>query len=313
METKAPLDEKILLKELAGLQGLLSLRGDRKDLAFVAQILDGICRLVLRKYEVTTVRLDLPRLHLAFIGSLASVEVGTASANTLFARALPEDLRARGWSIDQFRHVIEGISTAVGNEDTREQTIHAVQNHLSALYTLCLDLLTDEVEKGVREFRKAVSVGEDEHTEFKSTLRFNLHTGAVDTKLEKEVIKTIAGFVNYQGGTLCIGVEDNGQVVGLEYDFSTLTKGMNKADNFRRHFTQIVIEHLGAENYQLLDCNLVRVEEKDIFVVVVKAAEGPVYDKDGTTDRLWVRMGASTPELNAREAIEYYKRHWKQT
>src|SRR3546814_12750902 len=63
-----------------------------------------------------------------------------------------------------------------------------------------------------------IAAGEGDGVEFKSTLRMNLHTGQVDDKMQVTVLKTIAGFLNAKGGTLLIGVSDDGQVTGLSAD-----------------------------------------------------------------------------------------------
>ena len=54
--------------------------------------------------------------------------------------------------------------------------------------------------------------------EFKSTLRTNMHTGEKDPKMELAVLKTIAAFLNMNGGTLIVGVSDDGEPVGVEAD-----------------------------------------------------------------------------------------------
>lgn len=53
-----------------------------------------------------------------------------------------------------------------------------------------------------------VRSGESDRVEFKSTARVNLHTGAKDDKMEQVVAKTLAAFLNTDGGTLVIGVDD---------------------------------------------------------------------------------------------------------
>ena len=47
-----------------------------------------------------------------------------------------------------------------------------------------------------------IETGETNHIEFKSTLRKNLHTGKKDAAIEMSVLKTIAGFLNNDGGVL---------------------------------------------------------------------------------------------------------------
>ena len=41
--------------------------------------------------------------------------------------------------------------------------------------------------------------------EFKTTLRINLHTDEPDKRMEMAVLKTLAGFLNTNGGTLIVG------------------------------------------------------------------------------------------------------------
>ena len=46
----------------------------------------------------------------------------------------------------------------------------------------------------------------------------------INRSLEEIVLKTIAGFLNGDGGTLLIGVTDDKQIIGLENDYKTLKK-----------------------------------------------------------------------------------------
>lgn len=46
----------------------------------------------------------------------------------------------------------------------------------------------------------------------------NLHTGQPDPKMEHAVLKTIAAFMNSKGGTLFVGVNDDGEAIGLKQD-----------------------------------------------------------------------------------------------
>jgi type I restriction enzyme, R subunit len=51
--------------------------------------------------------------------------------------------------------------------------------------------------------------------EFKSTARWNLRDTCKDQRMEDAVVKTVAGFLNTDGGTLFIGVDDQGRLIGL--------------------------------------------------------------------------------------------------
>ena len=57
--------------------------------------------------------------------------------------------------------------------------------------------------------------GENERVEFKSTLRWNLRAEKKDKAITHASLKTIAAFLNTDGGILLIGVADEGTLLGL--------------------------------------------------------------------------------------------------
>jgi type I restriction enzyme R subunit len=59
---------------------------------------------------------------------------------------------------------------------------------------------------------------EDFIVDFKSTARRDMREGKPNKAMEDAVVKTIAGFLNTDGGTLLIGVDDSSAVLGLEHD-----------------------------------------------------------------------------------------------
>ncbi|MEM7009198.1 MAG: ATP-binding protein, partial [Thermodesulfobacteriota bacterium] len=73
--------------------------------------------------------------------------------------------------------------------------------------------LSDELQK---DLLALISHGESATAEFKSTFKWDLKESKPNKALEDVVLKTLAGFMNSQGGTLIIGVADDGQIVGLE-------------------------------------------------------------------------------------------------
>ena len=61
---------------------------------------------------------------------------------------------------------------------------------------------------------------ESEVVEFKTSARWDTD-GKVTKKAPAVITKTIAGFANAKGGTLLIGVNDQGGAVGLKPDYET--------------------------------------------------------------------------------------------
>jgi len=148
-----------------------------------------------------------------------------------------------------------------------------------------------------------IARGESEHLEFKSTYRWDVRQQRTNRALELIIIKTIAGFLNREGGTLLIGVEDNGDIIGIDSDFQTL-KHKNR-DGFERALMDTVKTSLGGNACALLHCRFHDIENKTICRVIIESAIEPVYYHEGGVARLMVRTGNSTRELDAREAHAY--------
>ncbi len=85
--------------------------------------------------------------------------------------------------------------------------------------------------------RKLLSAGESNVLEFKERARWSFGTEMKD-KSEQIIVKCIAGFLNSEGGTLLIGVSDDGIPVGVEADYKTLSKG--NRDGFELFLTQLI-------------------------------------------------------------------------
>jgi len=138
-----------------------------------------------------------------------------------------------------------------------------------------------------------IQAGEGTRVEFKSTLRINLHTKEKDPKMEHAVLKTIAAFVNSQGGTLVIGVDDESKALGIELD-----KFPNE-DKMNLHLVNLIKSRIGAEHMLHIQPHFADLDGKRVFVIECKEGYSPVYlkTKDGS-EQFYVRTGAATSELS---------------
>ena len=66
------------------------------------------------------------------------------------------------------------------------------------------------------EEEKLIQTGETAKLEFKSTLRWNILADRIDKEIEHSVLKTIVAYMNSEGGTLLVGVKDDGDILGTE-------------------------------------------------------------------------------------------------
>jgi len=144
---------------------------------------------------------------------------------------------------------------------------------------------------------------ENEHLEFKSSLRWDLKKDAINRSLETVVAKSIAGFMNHRGGNLIIGVTDSGDVVGLKDDYKTLNH--KNRDGFERCITDIVSNKLGGHKCTLIHCMFHEIAGHDVCRILVEPSRDPVYLSEGHVSKYYVRSGNATRELDAREALAH--------
>jgi len=165
--------------------------------------------------------------------------------------------------------------------------------------------------KGVAQeeaIKELILVGENEHVEFKTTLRYDLREAKVNKKLEFVVAKTISAFLNADGGTLIMGVDDEGNTIGLQKDFNTLQK--QDIDGFELQLRQIVKKYLGANFEKYLKVSFPKVDDKDICLVKIAKCGKPVFVHHEGSDNFFVRSGNSSIPLNRQEQSEYEKLNW---
>jgi hypothetical protein len=170
-------------------------------------------------------------------------------------------------------------------------------------------LIASEIEKdaGASEFDlyQIVMNGESEAVELKSTLRTNLHTGAKDPRMELAILKTLAGFLNTGGGTLIVGVSDDGSPIGIETD------GFPNEDKMGLHLVNIVKSRMGIQAMTSLHAHFDDHDDSRVMVVKCRKSPSPVFVKEGETERFYIRTGPSTTELSASQMQEYIKQRFK--
>lgn len=159
-----------------------------------------------------------------------------------------------------------------------------------------------------------INSGESANVEFKSTLRINLHTDKADSAMEHSCMKTIAAFLNTNGGKLIIGVDDKKQILGLDKDFKSFKDDKDQLDEFQKHLDNLIEKYFDNGIFSLLEIGFTTLADKLICVIRVKASkkgEVMLYNKlDNNKEEFYIRRSASTKALGASEMINYIKSHW---
>lgn len=149
-----------------------------------------------------------------------------------------------------------------------------------------------------------IEQGESSAIEFKSTLRINLHTGEKDTRMELSVLKTIAAFLNSSGGTLVIGVSDDGTPVGIEAN-----KFPNE-DKMDLHLGNLIKSRIGASHMMYIHPRFDDYNDARVMVIDCSPSKSPVFVKDEKNERFYMRTGAATAELPASQVQEFIKKRF---
>ncbi|MBV6522208.1 MAG: hypothetical protein MNPFHGCM_02354 [Gemmatimonadaceae bacterium] len=169
------------------------------------------------------------------------------------------------------------------------------------------NFLFDQYLRAHRNAEELIKRGESKTLEFKSTLRWSLKEDRQDDKaVTHAVLKTIAAFLNTEGGDLLIGVADDGSIVGIEHD------RLESDDKFMRHLAQVVRNGLGDRAGTCIDPKTQVVEGKTVCVVSCQRSPEPVYLKwkglEAASDGdFFVRSGPGTVKLPPESVSEYIR------
>jgi len=156
--------------------------------------------------------------------------------------------------------------------------------------------------------------------EYKATLRTHTRDGTLHRPLESASLKTIAAFLNSRvGGTLLIGVADDGRVTGLAADYASLHEdGHDDRDRFQQHLANIAARSLGAAAAANLTVQIHTVDGHDVCRVHVRPSGFPVdatvtVDKQGRMQKVtafYVRVANGTKALDDKEKAKYVASRW---
>lgn len=168
---------------------------------------------------------------------------------------------------------------------------------------------TPEPDIAIAEILQA---GESSTVEFKSTARWNLHTRERDDRIELAVAKTVAGFLNAEGGMLIIGVSDDGTPTGLSHDLSLMKEP--DVDRYELWINDFLESTLGKPALAFVSTRFAPAGDEQVAIIEVEPASQPVFVNEPKGERtadFYVRMGNSTRKLLTDEFATYRQSRWK--
>lgn len=170
--------------------------------------------------------------------------------------------------------------------------------------------------------------GENHIVEFKSDALWSTHFTNEDIKNHKPqtkelhaygqatskiiIAKTLAGFLNSDGGTLIIGVRENkkggeDQVIGIEREFRSLKDSC--VDGYRRMIVDLIKDYFSSNIFNHLNkyfqIDFIEVNDLTVCGIKVSKSDKKAFIKIKNTDHFYIRTDASTRELTGEETVDY--------
>lgn len=186
--------------------------------------------------------------------------------------------------------------------DRRKRIANAINQFMENL------LDEGEPENLNGDIKRLIEKGESATLEFKSSARWDYKQKNVNKTLEQVIVKTVAGFLNANGGRLIIGVADDGSVLGLDRDYKTL--GKSDRDGYELFLRQLIANSIGKEYSPYIYVTFHELGDQDVCLLAVEPCHAPVYVKNGNDMTFYARMGNSTQQLNTSEAVSYISNRW---
>ncbi len=133
------------------------------------------------------------------------------------------------------------------------------------------------------DLKKLVANGEDSHCQFK-----------LDVRNAASLASEIAAFANAEGGTILIGVTDDGSILGLSpKDVTRINQLISNAAS------QLVRSPVGVQTENLS----VKKDRVVIVLTVPKGIDKPYFDNNGV---IWLKVGADKRRVNSKEELRRF-------
>ena len=146
--------------------------------------------------------------------------------------------------------------------------------------------------------------GESGNVEFKSSLRWNYKAEKKDKAIEFAVLKTIAAFLNSKGGNLFIGVNDEGNILGLEKD------NFANDDKMLLHLTSLIKSKISPNHLQFIHMVIETIAGAKFLRIDCTKGKIPAFVKYNEQELFFIRTGPSTTSLKISDALTYVNKNF---
>jgi len=147
---------------------------------------------------------------------------------------------------------------------------------------------------------------ETKHVEFKQTARIAMEKEVPEKVINDGIVKTVAAFLNTEGGTLGIGITDDGDILGLQPDLDFKKQDL---DGYQNWLMTLLITKIGTGLISsFVSLRFETVGAEMVCLIDVKPSNASVYAKTLKGEHcFFVRMSNTTRMLEGPDIQEYIK------
>jgi type I restriction enzyme, R subunit len=205
----------------------------------------------------------------------------------------------------------EALSASLSVDEITDSVVRRIRSD-AQFAELVAQHLRGEAPTFARSIEELLDNDEDDAIEFKSTARWDLREARRNPALEDAIVKTVAAFLNCDGGTLLIGVGPDGSLVGLEYDYAQV-KPQN-GDGLVNWLTTHLDNSIGSAAVMRTRARVLTHANVEICRLDVARSSRPVWARTSKGESVFfVRMNNSSRTMPARELDHYLADHWPET
>jgi hypothetical protein len=194
--------------------------------------------------------------------------------------------------IEQLEEEIKGFKDELS---VNPKSARKIQNNLNATLH-SLGKLNEE-----EQIFELIRQGESKKLEFKKTFTRDVDRNIKENEktIRMVSLKNIVAFLNSDGGTLLIGVDNDGGIYGIENDY------FENDDKYLLNFKNNIKDHLGEIVYPFVDWKIVEVSNKKVLRVDCKPSSSDPFFLDSS--EFYVRTNPSVDKLVGPKMAYYIK------
>lgn len=176
-----------------------------------------------------------------------------------------------------------------------------------ALNPLGSDKLVEKIDRVSEAFEIAtfedkilslIRSGESKTLEFKETFSLDVKKNEKKDYIEKSSLKCIVGFLNTFGGELLIGVNDLGEILGIDEEI----KHYKNNDKYLLHFNNKIRDKIGNTFTNYIQYKIISIRSKRILYIKCIKSNDPCFLDE---KEFYIRNNPSTDLLVGRKQLEY--------